>query len=96
MTRGKYWIALATMTVLIAACGDESAREFDTRSTEIITEPGMEEVQVQVPTVDTFRVEREVETTVDVDTHRIRGGVENMDAMPRRSDSDIEPAAPNY
>lgn len=56
-------LAIATMV----GCGGGGDESFETTDTEIITEPGTEQVEVTVPTTDTLMVERTVETDVDVD-----------------------------
>lgn len=56
-------LAIATMV----GCGGGADESFETTDTEIITEPGTEQVEVTVPTTDTMMVERTVETDVDVD-----------------------------
>ena len=55
---------LAIATLVGCGGGDEG---METTDTEIITEPGTEQVEVTVPTTDTMMVERTVETDVDVD-----------------------------
>jgi hypothetical protein len=62
-------LAVASL-IGLAACGGEEAEEPDAQTTsEIVTQPGTEEVEVTVPTVDTAVVERsvDVDTSVDVD-----------------------------
>lgn len=64
----------SALVVGVAACaGGEEGAEDDVQVTEeIVTEPGTEEVEVEVPTVDTsvVRTEVDVDTTVDVDVDR--------------------------
>ena len=51
----------------LAACSGADEADTSTTETEIITEPGTETVEIEVPTTDSLMVERTVETDVDVD-----------------------------
>lgn len=55
-----------------AACGGGDEAESSTTTREVITQPGTEQVEVTVPTVDTAVVRRTVETEVDVDVDTIQ------------------------
>jgi hypothetical protein len=67
-------VAAAIAFAGLVGC-DSGESDFQTTDQEIITEPGTETVEVQVPTTDTMLIEREVETDidVDVDTTQIEG-----------------------
>lgn len=58
----------------LAACGGGADEGFETTEQEIVTEPGTETMEVQVPTEDTLLIERETQVDVDVDTTQIEGG----------------------
>lgn len=96
MNKTTYRIATASLILLVGACGRGKEHEFETRSQEIITEPAMEKVKMEVPTQDTFRVEREVKTKVGVDTTRVRDGIHNLETTPRRPEAQGTPSTPNY
>lgn len=53
----------------LAACGGADAERTETTQ-EVLTEPGLETVEVQVPTEDTLLVERTLEQELHVDTIR--------------------------
>lgn len=78
MLKNRLLTALAVLGLFgFAACG--GAEEEPTLETqEVITQPGTETVEVQVPTVDTSVVRTEVDIDTDVDTIEnpdLEGGV---------------------
>ena len=62
--------AAALGVASLVAC-DTGGDEFQTTDQEIMTQPGTETMEVEVPVQDTLLIERE--TTVDVDTTEIDG-----------------------
>jgi hypothetical protein len=74
-------VAAAVALAAMVGCDDGSDADVQTTDQEIITQPGTERVEIEVPTEDTMLIEREVEVDVDVDTTEIDGGdVEELDA----------------
>ena len=67
-------LATAFLVAGLVACGGEADDTFETTDQEIITQPGTEEVQVEVPTTDSLLVERTTEIDVDVDTTQLEDG----------------------
>ncbi|MEX2582401.1 MAG: hypothetical protein WD766_03965 [Gemmatimonadota bacterium] len=78
-------VAAAFAFAGLVGCGSGADQEFETTDQEIITEPGTEQVEIEIPTEDTMLVEREVETEidVDVDTTEIEGDEVPATATPR-------------
>lgn len=75
MTMNKTLSFAAALAVAgLVACDTGADREFETTDQEIMTQPGTETMEVEVPTEDTLLIEREVETEVYVDTTEIEGG----------------------
>lgn len=58
----------------LAACGGDDA-DFETTDQEIVTQPGTETMEVEVPVQDTLLIERETDVDVDVDTTEIDGEI---------------------
>lgn len=71
--------AAALAVAGLIACDTGADQEFETTDQEIMTQPGTETMEVEVPTEDTLLIEREVQTEVDVDTTEIDG-----DEVPER------------
>ena len=66
--------AAALAAAGLVACDTGADAEYETTDQEILTEPGTETMEVEVPVEDTLLIEREIETEVDVDTTEIEGG----------------------
>lgn len=66
--------AAALAAVGLVACDTGSDAEFEATDQEIMTQPGTETMEVEVPVQDTLLIEREVQTDIDVDTTEIEGG----------------------
>ncbi len=66
---GKRILAIAAVLSIatLTGCGDGSDQTIETTESEIITQPGTETVEVEIPTTDSLLVERTVETEIDVD-----------------------------
>jgi len=82
MLLNRSLLPVLAVSFALAGCGDGADDDMRTTDQEIITQPGTERVEIEVPTVDTMLIEREVDVDVDVDTTRIEGevDVENLDA----------------
>jgi hypothetical protein len=65
-------VAAAVAFAGLVGC-DSGESEFQETDQEIITQPGTETIEIEVPTQDTMLIEREVETDIDVDTTIIEG-----------------------
>lgn len=71
----KRILSLASVFAFVGLVGCGGADEsFEQTEQEIFTQPGMETVEVDVMTEDTFMVERTIETEITVDTTRVDGG----------------------
>jgi ferredoxin len=73
MTNRTLSFAAALACAGLIACDTGADEEFETTDQEIMTQPGTETMEVEVPVEDTLLIEREVETEIDVDTTRIDG-----------------------
>ena len=90
-------VAAALSFATLVGCGDGSDQDFETVDQEIITQPGTETVEIEVPTEDTMLIEREVDVDVNVDTTEIDGADAQDIAEPNLDadlDSDIPAPAP--
>lgn len=68
MTTNRFFSLAAGLAIAtLVGCGGGADETMETTDTEIITQPGTEQVEVTVPTTDSLMVERTVETNVDVD-----------------------------
>lgn len=85
MLRNRLTHLVAALALVgLAACDTGDQQTQVEADTTMMTQPGTEEVEVQVPTEDTLMVERRVETEVDVDTTRIEGDPRiTGDTVPR-------------
>lgn len=61
----------------LVACDTGDDADFETTDQEIITEPGTETMEVEVPVQDTLLIETETDVDVDVDTTEIDGEIPN-------------------
>ena len=67
----------------LVAC-DTGENEFETTDQEIMTQPGTETMEVEVPVQDTLLSERETTVDVDVDTTEIEGELPDDMGDPER------------
>lgn len=68
----------------LVGCGADDTDTTVQADTTLVTQPGTETMEVQVPTEDTLLVEERVETEIDrsVDTTRIEGTVRDTVRRP--------------
>lgn len=79
MTTNKTLSFAAALAVAgLVACDTGSDADFETTDQEIMTQPGTETMEVEVPVQDTLLIEREVETDIDVDTTEIDGDLDEI------------------
>ncbi len=70
-----FTVAAAFAFAGLVGCDSGADQEFEATDQEIFTQPGTETIEVEVPTEDSLLVERNVETTVDVDTTEIGSSI---------------------